>query len=119
MPYSTGITTADQNVYRYGANKRRQHPVHPPTWKRPLSSIVSENSGLRDKPGPTNMSPASNFVAQSQDISMDARTDCGKYNQENNAEKWFDDSNKNVSSNRNVAFNDCECGRMHLLKYDC
>ena len=115
---SAGTTTSDPNLYRYNANKRRRHPVDPPNWTRPLPSTIYEQSGVSNKLGLADKSPASTLTAHSDDISMAVGTDCGIYNQEDNAEKWFDDSNKNVSSNRNLAFHDCECRRMHRSIYD-
>lgn len=56
----------------------------------------------------SNLSVVSNLAARGDYVSMDTAPDFSSSGPEVNAEKWFDDSNRNVSNNRNVKFEDRE-----------
>ena len=108
----TGPTPSDQNLYRHGANDGRRNSVDLPIWTCPLSPSAFGKSNILNNLGAADESPCLNLTAHTEDISLETGTDCEMYNEKNTAEKWFDESNKNVSSNRNVAFHDCKRGRM-------
>jgi len=95
---------------RHVRNVKRRRSAHPSTGGQSVP-------GDPKLPSPTsqpvhddlsNLSVVSHLVARGDDDSMDITQDSSSSGPEVNAKKWFDDSNRNVSNNRNVTFEDRE-----------
>ncbi|MCJ1381511.1 hypothetical protein MMC17_004622 [Xylographa soralifera] len=83
----------------YDRRPRRQPPnPSPPRSRSSCSSSASAS---------VNISAASNTAADGGDSLRNISREPEQIRGNINAEKWFDDSNKNVCRNRNVPFEDC------------
>ncbi|MCJ1247710.1 hypothetical protein MMC30_004925 [Trapelia coarctata] len=87
-------------------NVKRRRRAHPSTGGQsvPGNPKLPSPTSQPEYENLSNLSVVSNLAARGDDDSMDTTQDIGSSGPEVNAEKWFDDSNRNVSNNQNVTF---------------